>query len=232
MMAADEKEIPPQEKTAIRRVDPTSLSTRNSMVALRTAKHPSDEEYERILTRLGERQLRRNALFVTSVHGGDGTTTTAANLAGALRRRDTSVLLIELRLTEPSLLRMLGHPAEVVGLEEALLGVASFEDCVFQIGESTLQVLAVGSPLSPEEAARQSGALNDLLVWAEDQFDWVVVDCPPVTSSSWTRWFTLNADPVLLVARSGETHMRDLKKVAASLKDHLAGVMLNESQAR
>ncbi len=230
-MAADEKEITQQQETAIRRVDPSSLSTRNAMVGLRNAKHPSDDEYERILMRLGESRLRRNALFVTSVHAGDGTTTTAANLASALRRRDTSVVLVDLQLTEPSLLRMLGDPPEVIGLEQALLGKASFDDCVFQIGaDSTLQILAVKTALSPEEAAQQSGGLNDLLVWAEDQFDWIVVDCPPATSLSWTRWFTLNADPVLLVARSGGTRMRDLTKVAAALKDHLAGVMLNESQ--
>jgi Mrp family chromosome partitioning ATPase len=229
-MAADEKVVPKQPENAIRIVDPSILSKRNAMVALRMARHPSDEEYERILARLEEQKLRRNAIFVTSVEAGDGTTTTAANLAGALRRRDTSVLLVELRLTEPSLLGMMGNPPGVTGLEEALLGKAPFEDCVFHLGKGTLQVLAVKAALSVEEAAQQSGGLNDLLVWAEDHFDSVVVDCPPVTSSSWTRWFTLNADPVLLVAKAGGTRMRDLKKVADLLKDHLAGVLLNESQ--
>jgi Mrp family chromosome partitioning ATPase len=140
------------------------------------------------------------------------------------------VVLIELRLTEPGLLAMLSKPSAVVGLESALLGQADLQDCLFALGEETLQVLAVKTALSDEEAAQLSGALNDLLVWAEDQFDWVVVDCPPVGTPAWTRWFALNADPVLLVTRSGSTRMRDLSKAAGALKDHLVGVILNDSR--
>lgn len=230
-MEAHEKEIPQPEKHAIRRIDTSSINARTSLVALRLAKHPSDDEYERVLIRLGEQHLRRNTIFVASVLSGDGATTTAANLAGALLRRDTSVVLVELRLTAPSLLKTLGNPAEVVGLEEALLGDASLDECMFQLGEGNLHVLAVRAALSDQDASQQSGGLNDLLVWAEDRFDWIVVDCPPVTSPSWTRWFTLNADPVVLVASSGETRMHDLKKAVSLLDDHLAGVLLNESQS-
>ena len=229
MMAADEREVIPQAESAIRRVDPSALSTRSSLVGLRSAKHPSHSEYEAILTRLVAQQLRRNAVFVSSVLPGDGATTTAANVAGALRRRDVSVLLIELRLTQPGLLSMLGNPSGIVGLEEALRGKVPLEDCVFQLEDDNLQVLAIDSAMTDEEAGLQSGPLNDLLVWAEDQFDWVVLDCPPVTSDAWTRWFALNADPVLLVARAGDTPMRDLRKASGALKDHLAGVVLNDS---
>jgi Mrp family chromosome partitioning ATPase len=226
-MAADDQEVVQPQKGALRLVDPSSLSARSSMVGLRTAKHPSDVEYEDILASLAARQLRRNAVFVTGVQGGDGTTTTAANLAGALRRRDASVVLIELRMTVPGLLRMLGDPSHVVGLEEGLRGKTPLDECLFKLGEGNLQVMAVKTPMSEDEAAQQSGALNDLLVWAENQFDWVVLDCPPVTSPDWTRWFMLNADPVLLVTRAGGTRMTDLKKVAGALTDHLAGVILN-----
>ena len=229
-MAADNQEVVQPQANAIRLVDPSALSVRSSMVGLRAAKHASDTEYEGILASLAARPLRRNAIFVTSVQGGDGTTTTAANLAGALRRREASVVLIELRLTVPGLLRMLGDPSNVVGLEEGLRGSVPLDDCPFKLGEGTLQVMAVKAPMSDDEAAQQSGALNDLLVWAEEQFDWVVLDCPPVSSPDWTRWFMLNADPVVLVTRAGGTRMHDLRKVAASLNDHLAGVILNCSE--
>ena len=230
-MAADEKEVLPGEQSAIRRVDLSLLSARSSMVGLRSAEHVSGVEYESILARLVEQQLRRNAVFVTGVQPGDGATTTAANLAAALQRRDASVVLIELRLTEPGLLQMLGDPPEVVGLEAALLGGVPLEDCVFDLGENSLRLLAVKGALLDEEAAQLSGALNDLLVWAEDQFDWVVLDCPSVGSPAWTRWFALNADPVVLVARAGDTRMADLKKAAGSLKDHVIGVILNDRPA-
>lgn len=234
-MAAGEDKIPRVERIEnhesreVRRVNPSSMLLRSSLVGLRANPHSSDEQYGLILKRLAELPLYRHSIFITSVHGGEGTTTTAANLAAALGRRGARVLLVELRLTEPSLLHTLGDPKDVVGLDEALLHSLPLDDCIFRLADGGMHVLAVKNALTEEEAAQQSGGLNDLLVWAEAQFDWVVLDCPPVTSSAWTRWFALNADPSLLVVRAGETPMRALNKVVNALKDHLAGVVLNDS---
>jgi Mrp family chromosome partitioning ATPase len=83
--------------------------------------------------------------------------------------------------------------------------------------------------MSLEEVTHQSGPLNDFLAWAEEQYEWLVLDCPPVGSVEWTRWFDLNADPVFLVARAGVTRKRAWQAAARRLKDRLAGAILNDS---
>jgi Mrp family chromosome partitioning ATPase len=188
------------------------------------------EAYDLVLHKITLQPLRRRMLFVTSAAEGEGTTTTAANLAGVLSQRGQAVLLAELRLTKPKLLEIMGRPDHVVGFEEGLLGHVPLHDCTFQIAGDAMHVLAVGKAMGHEEAAQQSGALNEFVVWAEKAFDWVVLDCPPVTAIEWTRWFELNADPAVLVARSKATETRTFKKAARRLGDHLAGALLNDRQ--
>ena len=206
-------------------------SIARTLVALRAQPGRALESYEQLLERLMQQALRRRMLFVTSPTDGDGTTTTAVNLAGVLSRRGASVLLAELRLTQPGLLRLMGNPPEVPGLEEGLRGEIQLPDCAFQVTGSPLQIMAVKSALSDAQAARQSGPLNEFIVWAETAFEWVVFDCPSVSSPAWTRWFDLNADPALLVVRSNVTQASDLKRATRQLKDHLACAILNDRQA-
>ena len=202
----------------------------STLVALKQRPGPARDSYDRLVDRLIEQPLRRRMLFVTSAVDGEGTTTTAANLAGCLSRRSSSVLLAEMRLTQPGLLRILGDPADVPGFEEGLRGERHLPDCAFQVTDSPLHIMAIKSAVSEVQAATQSGALNEFVVWAEQAFEWVVLDCPPVTSAAWTRWFDLNADPALLVARSKVSQAKELKRAARMLKDHLAGAILNDRQ--
>lgn len=189
---------------------------------------PAIASYKAVLKNLIQQPLRRNTIFVTSMHAGEGTTTTAANLAGLLSRDSESVLLVELRLTAPRLLHLLGDPTDVHGLESGLRGRVPLSRCIFSAAGSRLCMIAARNAMTEKEALQQSGALNDFLEWAEARFEWVILDCPPVSSPEWTRWFELNADPVVLVVRAGSSRSRGLQRVARHLQDRLAGAILND----
>ncbi len=182
--------------------------------------------YDALRQRIAVQELRRRSLFLSSVGAGEGTTTTALYLARSLARETSSVLLVELRFTSPHLRERLKVPAANAGLEEGLRGIVPFSDCLAADSETPLSLLTLKQPMPAEEAAHKSGELNDLLQWAEDQFEWLVLDCPTVTSPDWTLWFDLNADPVLLVVRSGVTRQHAVQKAGRRLKDRLAGAIL------
>jgi Mrp family chromosome partitioning ATPase len=222
-----------QSKTAgpLERIQVGASQVAKTLVGLRPEPSMGKEAYDQVLHRITLQPLRRSMLFLTSAAEGEGTTTTAANLAGVLSQRGQSVLLAELRFTKPKLMELMGRPDHVAGFEEGLLGHIPLEDCAFQIAGDSVHVMAVGRTLSQDEASQQSGALNEFIVWAEKAFDWVVLDCPPVTAVEWTRWFDLNADPAILVARSNATDTRTFKKASRQLGDHLAGALLNDNPA-
>ena len=205
------------------------MAASSRLVALQAGVNPEAAAYDAMSKALLTQPLRRRSLFLASAQSGDGTTTTATNLAGALVRQEKSVLLAELRLTQPHLLRLLGDPADVHGFEAGLRGEVALSDCAFAPAGVPLTVMAMKEAMTEQEALAQSGPLNDFLGWAEATFDWLVLDCPPVSSSAWTRWFELNADPVLLVVRAGVTRQRAVKRVARQLRDRLAGAILNDS---
>jgi Mrp family chromosome partitioning ATPase len=199
------------------------------LVGLQPSIVPATNAYAVLLQNLMEQTLRRQTLFLTSANAGEGTTTTAANLAGVLSRQSPSVLLVDLRLTAPRLMHLLGDPADVPGFEDGLRGVVPLNSCVFTLAGGSLNVIAAKTAMTAEEAVQQSGPLNDFLEWAEERFEWVILDCPPLSSPEWTRWFELNADPVLLVVRAGVTRRRGLRKAARQLKDRLAAAILNDN---
>jgi Mrp family chromosome partitioning ATPase len=218
------------EQAALEVVQP-EIGPGSRLVDMRAAATPATAPYDGLSKQLLRQPLRRRSLFVTSAQTGDGTTTIAANLAAALSRQAQSVLLVELRLTAPHLLHLLGDPAAVEGFEDGLRGEVPLSDCIFRVASSSLTVIAAKRAMTEQEALAQSGSLNDFLEWAESRFDWLVLDCPSVSSSAWTRWFELNADPVLLVVRAGVTRQGAVKRVARQLKDRLAAAILNDSTA-
>jgi Mrp family chromosome partitioning ATPase len=173
---------------------------------------------------------RRTSLFFTSAGAHEGATETAVNLATIMSRRTESALLVELQLTDPGLWQLLGQPPVKSGFEQALRGKATFEECLQHISGEKIDVLLLREPMSVLEAEHLSGALNDFLEWAEERFAWMIVDCPPVLGPAWTRWFDLNADPVVLVARREKTIKHQLRKAAKHLGDRLAGTVLSSAE--
>jgi Mrp family chromosome partitioning ATPase len=186
--------------------------------------------YERVASKVLAKSWNRSSLFLTSTQAQEGSTETAVHLATMLSRRAESALLVDLHLTEPSLWPLLGKPVVNLGFEEALRGHASFDDCVCTTTGEKLEVLLVKQAMSTEEAAHCSGALNDFLEWAEERFTWMIVDCPAVLAPAWTRWFALNADPVVLIACREKTKKHELHTVAKILGDRLAGTILREGK--
>ena len=229
--AADAKEQVEEETSAanlpLLTLKPAFVS--RDLVTLRPDVAGMVASYERVAGRVLGRPWRRSSLFFTSPQADGGSTATAVNVATMVSRSAESALLVELQLTEASLWSLFGRPPVKHGLEEALRGQVSFEDCVFRIAGEKLDVLMVKEAMTVEETEHLSGALNDFLEWAEERFAWLIADCPPVLAETWTRWFDLNADPVVLVAGSDKTKKYELRRVAHRLGDRLSGTILNES---
>jgi len=162
-------------------------------------------------------QIRKSAgisvLAVSSPTVHDGKTTTAINLAGALAQAsDRQVLLVEADLRRPS---FLDHLALRGGGGPGLTGLIarsdlSLEDAVRRLLPFNLDVLPAGYIPSTPYDVLESPRLAEVLERARRQYDFVVVDTPPLLPVLDCRVIEKFVDGFLVVVAAHRTSRQQL----------------------
>ncbi|NYF99044.1 capsular exopolysaccharide synthesis family protein [Janibacter cremeus] len=121
----------------------------------------------------------RHSFVVTSAVPGEGKTTTAVNLALAMADSGRRTLLVDADLRNPSVARTLGMEGSV-GLTTVLLGEADEHEVIQSWGSAGMDVLPAGPiPPNPSELLG-SAPMEALLTSLVQQYDFVLIDSPPV----------------------------------------------------
>ncbi len=188
----------------------------------------------------GFRNLRTNVQFlnldggtrllmVTSSSPEEGKTSAAVNLGAALSEMGRKVLVVEADLRRPVLDKFLVERREK-GLTDMIMGTAALEDVVAATGNENLYVLMSGpKPPNPGELV-SSQAMQDLLAGLRDEYDYVIVDAPPVLAVSDAIAMAPMMDGVLVVAshniatRDGARHTVEL---LSKVETRILGVVIN-----
>jgi capsular exopolysaccharide synthesis family protein len=148
---------------------------------------------------------------VSSPGVGDGKSTTAINLAGALAQApDARVLLVDADLRRPSVARLLALGAsDGPGLVNAILDPRlSLERVARPRPPFNLSVIPAGqTPPSPYEVLK-SPRLGELLDEARRRYDYIVVDAPPLCTVQDCRVIAHWVDGFLLVVAAHQTPRR------------------------
>jgi len=150
-------------------------------------------------------------IAVTSAAVGDGKTTTAINLAGALAQAaENRVLLVDADLRRPALGHLLGlggsgDPGLVNAIVDPAVGLA---EIVQDRPPFNMSVIRAGqTPPSPYELLK-SPRLGALLDEARARFDYVIVDAPPMVPVQDCRVIGRWVDGFLLVVQAHRTPRR------------------------
>lgn len=171
------------------------------------------EQYRALRHTVEQLHKARNVriVAVTSPGMGDGKSTTAINLAGALAQApDARVLLVDIDLRRPSVARMLGFGgSDGPGLVDAILDPRLALDQVARLRPPfNLSVIPAGQvPPSPYEVLK-SPRLGALLEEARLRYDYVVLDAPPLCPVQDCRVIAHWADGFLLVVAAHHTPRR------------------------
>lgn len=174
-----------------------------------------------------DRELR--SLLVASAAPGDGKSTVARNLAQAAQESGTRTLLIEADLRRSDTARHYGvGPAP--GLSELLVGTAEREEAIRSVPISTrvngaksevsMDVLVAGNPPPNPSELIESHAMADLLAWATENYELVIIDTPPLAVVSDTVSLLGRVDGVLVVSQLG----KNSRDAAAFLRDRLKDI--------
>lgn len=169
------------------------------------------------------------SVLVTSPLPGDGKSTTALNLATALaEERTRSVLLVDADLHRGSLNDQLGLQPHI-GLSECLQSRVNPLSAIRRVEPLGWYYLSAGNlVLGSATDLLQPQELAILFQKLSSQFDWIIVDSPPVLPLSDAVALRQHIDGSLLVARAGSTPVKSVEDAIALLgRRHIIGLILN-----
>jgi succinoglycan biosynthesis transport protein ExoP len=175
-------------------------------------------------------------LLVSSAHPGEGKTTVSTNLAIALAQLGQRVLLVDGDMRRPSVDRALGVEESGTGLAAYLAGGADWRSLVRTApGCAGLDVLPAG-PAPPNPAELLSGErMRELVGGASAEYNFVVLDSPPLVNVSDSRILATLVEALLLVVKSGATPREEVRRARALAEDvgaNVIGVVLNHLDLR
>jgi capsular exopolysaccharide synthesis family protein len=181
-------------------------------------------------------QRRRTAglaiIGVSSAGPGDGKTTTAINLAGALAQdRDARILLVDCDLRSSAMARRLGL-VEGRGLVQAIVDpMLTIDDAIKHLPRFNLDVMAAGFETASPYELLKSPRLGELFEAARRRYDYVVVDTPPVLPFPDCRVLAKVVDGFLVVVTAHRTPRRLVDEALGVLpKEMIVGVVFNAEE--
>jgi capsular exopolysaccharide synthesis family protein len=177
---------------------------------------------------------RTKVLMVTSGSAQEGKSFTSLNLAIALAQNGSKVLLVDADLRRGTLSRVVNQYSGV-GLSQILS--SETERAIYrQIpGVPGLTFVAAGAPpASPSEllGSRKTAAMIES--WRQ-QFDFVLIDTPPLLPVTDAAVLAPNVDAVIVVVRFGVTIQQSVVRTIRILRDvqaNLLGVLVNAVDLR
>jgi capsular exopolysaccharide synthesis family protein len=176
-------------------------------------------------TRTGE----CNVLLITSAFQKEGKTTTSINCAAAFAQQGLRVLLVEADLRRPTLCSQLSLDT-TNGLSSLISGGTSSGLPLKMPGLSYLSIIPAG-PRSgyPAEILGSLRAKALITQW-RSEYDYIFIDTPPVLSVTDAAVLAPYCDGVILIARSGITTKKSLKRAVELFRrtqTRIVGTVLN-----
>ncbi len=168
-------------------------------------------------------------LLVTSSQPAEGKTTTSVNTAISLAQTGASVLIVDADLRRPRVHKIFNLKNNV-GLCNYLAGDCDLASLI-QIAMPNLYVLPVG-PLPPNPAELLGSSKMKIVVETlAANFDYVVIDSPPVSSFADSLILSSLVEGVIIVVRSGFTPREMAQRTKAHLQSvgaKILGVVINQ----
>ena len=174
---------------------------------------------------------KNRSYMVTSSNPSEGKTTYAFNLALSLEKAN-KVLFIEADIRRPSVLNgFYQFDREILGLGEIITGSAQLNDAIFKVPGTELDIITSGEKRFDMSDIVNKEQIKKFLDVLKLEYDYVIVDSPPVQPVSDTLILTQASDYNLFVVRSDETRtasfMSSIKKIQ-NVGAKINGIVIND----
>lgn len=160
-------------------------------------------------------RLRTNFIYITmngtykkivftSCEQSEGKSTTVMNLAVSLAKSGKRVLLLDCDIRRSSLREYLGRRERRSGLSDILCNLKTVEECIDHVEEYGFDIIYAGNRVPNPSELLGSENMGKLLQKLEPDYDYILMDAPPVLSVSDPAILSTMADGVIFVVRQGK----------------------------
>lgn len=202
------------------KVDQETQKNGVMLVTYAEPKHVVSEQFRTVRTNIefaGAALDHCQVVMFTSSAMSEGKSTVSANVAVTWAQAGKKVLLIDADLRRPTV-HATFRKLNLDGVTTVLTGKNKIDEVVEGTFVNNLSIISSGPvPPNPSELLN-SKRMADLLKWARDKFDIVVLDAPPVLAVSDVQVLVPQTDGVVVVANIGKTLKGDLRRTVEVLK--------------
>lgn len=177
------------------------------------------------------------SLAITSAARGDGKTFTACNLAVTRAGLGEKTLLIDADLRAHGVSRFFKLAGDLPGMGD-LLSADVPDEADLEVGVdgfANLRVMPAGRPTEQPAGLLETDHFKRLLTSAQEEYDLVLVDTPPLNIIPDAATVAAQVDGVLVVVRHGSTDRAALQYTLERLgraRARVVGIVLNDYELR
>ena len=198
----------------------------------------SDDEYSgteafrilRTALKFAGTERPARTIAVTSPGPSEGKSTVSVNLASVLARAGSRVLLVDADLRHPTLHTVFGRRKKP-GLSDLIVSLSAPDQAIFATSRDGLFCLPCGTmPPSPADLFTLD-ATRALLKRLASEYDYVVLDTPPILVAADAPIIGTLVDTTIVVVRAGRTALEALDHARAAMLNsgaHLSGLVVND----
>jgi capsular exopolysaccharide synthesis family protein len=169
-------------------------------------------------------------LMVTSLLENEGKSTLAVNMALAMAQKKKRVLLVDCDLRKPACHILLEQEEINFGTRDVLEDSTKLSKALMRYKHTDLFLLLEKHSASNGGDLVSGDSMKALMDWARNEFDFVVLDLPPMSIASDAESVADIADTSLLVVRQNSAGASGINKAIAQLekgKARMLGCVLN-----
>jgi exopolysaccharide transport family protein len=172
-------------------------------------------------------------IALVSALPGEGKTTVAASFAAFVAKSGSRVLVVDADLRNPSMTNTLGYKS-APGLLDLVAGDASFDDLVITDTKYKFDFLPAAARIKPLNSSDILNApqFSQMLKTAAKQYDYVLVDMPPILPVVDVKAAAHLFDSFVMVVEWGSTSTKELLRavgVSPIFQERLLGAVLNKA---
>ena len=179
---------------------------------------------------LGLWSANPRVILITSARAGEGKSTAAMLLAASSASSGNRTILLDCDLRLRSTSEALQHKRGP-GLSELLRGTAELADVVMEHPETKIHVIPAGSMAPNAADLLMSQRMLDLIAALRRDFDYVVMDAPPLLPVVDALALATVAEKILVIVewcRTPRSSIQEAFRVLGPQAHRIAGVVLNK----
>lgn len=201
-----------------------------------TVSQPFKESIKLLANKIefSKRAENNNVFAVTSLLKGEGKTTISTNLVIALSQKRKKVLFIDADMHKPSVAKLLGIPANTIDLLSVLKGESTYKQAIRRGKNNELDVLPAFVHEEDVEYSELLGsdAMKRLINQVKSEYDYVIIDTPPVELFADTSDIAHFVDGVIITVKQDYALLDDVTEMMNNFMDtdvNIEGFVLNGS---